>query len=81
MSDHKQELVRKRKKKKRKFKHSFLYSDNLVQWTQDELELQHPKNKFAETAANFYDQRDRKFQINAILNLVKPELDKHSPRN
>lgn len=38
LSEHKQELVHKRKKKRRKYKNSFLYSKNLVEWTQEELD-------------------------------------------
>ena len=53
LSDHKLEIIAKRKKKKKKFKNSFLYSDNLIQWTQEELENTDPKNVgkyYSETA-------------------------------
>lgn len=60
LSDHKQELIRNRKKKKRKFKNSFFHAENMVQWTQEELENQDPKNRYAETQLQYYEDRDKK---------------------
>lgn len=61
ISEHKQELIKNRKKKKRKFKNSFFYADNLVQWTKDELEKQDPVNPYNESLTQTYDDKDKKY--------------------
>lgn len=80
LSDHKKELMRNRKKKKRKFKNSFLYADNLVQWTQDEIENIENRKPYSETLLQIFDEKDKKKQIHALLHWVKPDHE-HSPKN
>ena len=60
MAEHKAELIKNRKKKKRKFKNSFFYADNLISWTKDELENQDPVNSFNETLIQIYEDKDKK---------------------
>ena len=79
LSDHKKELMRHRKKKKRKFKNSFLYADNLISWKKDELETVDRK-PYSETLLEIFDERDKKKQIHALLHWVKPDHE-HSPKN
>jgi len=52
-----------------------LFADNLVAWTQDELESSEPKNPYNETQLQFYEDKDKKSQIHGLLHFVKPDMD------
>ena len=73
LSDAKYEQLKINRRKRRRYKNSFLNPNNLVQWTEDELNASTPKNKYQGTTMQYFESREKNWALCAMNTLIKPE--------
>ena len=61
ISDHLADKIRLNKRKRRRFKRSFYYAKNLIQWSEDELNCEEPKNYYKGTTLQYFELKERRF--------------------
>lgn len=69
------------KRKRRRFKHSFFYSDNLIVWTNDELNRVDPKNLYSGSTLSHYEAMEKKMVQKAQAVLIKSDAMMGTPAN
>jgi len=71
LSETKLEQIKINKRKRRKYMNSFFYSANLIEWTNEEINCQEPRNIYNGTTLMYYEASEKTYSQVALLQLVR----------